>query len=136
VNTAVFSNDYRDLQVQSFLRTGVIDVSSAGSATIRGIEVEAAAAAGRGVQLAGHFSWLAHSAGEQARTFPARSSGERQRSWPLIAKPDAPAGHLAQSISCTWTEALHRGAMARRPGTCARQVSQPGTRPSLVVLQD
>ena len=58
VNTAVFSNDYRDLQVQSFLRPGVIDVSNAGSATIRGVEVEAAAAAGRGVQLAGHFSWL------------------------------------------------------------------------------
>jgi iron complex outermembrane receptor protein len=57
LNTAVFSNDYRDLQVQSFLRPGVIDVSNAGSATIRGIEVEAAAA-GRGVQLAGHFSWL------------------------------------------------------------------------------
>jgi iron complex outermembrane receptor protein len=58
VNTAVFSNDYRDLQVQSFLRPGVIDVSNAGSATIRGIEVEAAAASGRAVQLAGHFSWL------------------------------------------------------------------------------
>jgi len=58
VNTAVFSNDYRDLQVQSFLRLAVIDVSNAGTATIRGIEVEAAAAAGRGVQLAGHFSWL------------------------------------------------------------------------------
>ena len=58
VNTAVFSNDYRDLQVQSFLGPGVIDISNAGSATIRGIEVEAAAAAGRGVQLAGHVSWL------------------------------------------------------------------------------
>ncbi len=58
VNTAVFSNDYRDLQVQSFLRPGVIDISNAGSATIRGIEVEAAAAAGRRVRLAGHFSWL------------------------------------------------------------------------------
>lgn len=58
VNMAVFSNDYRDLQVQSFLRPGVIDVSNAGSATIRGIEVQAAAASGRGVQLAGHFSWL------------------------------------------------------------------------------
>ena len=58
VNTAVFSNDYRDLQVQSFLRPGVIDISNAGSATIRGVEVEAAAAAGRGVQLAGHVSWL------------------------------------------------------------------------------
>ena len=58
VNTAVFSNDYRDLQVQSFLRPGVIDVSNAGSATIRGIEVEGAATAGRGVQLEGYVSWL------------------------------------------------------------------------------
>ena len=53
VNTAVFYNDYQDLQVQSFLRPGVIDISNAASATIRGIEVEAAAAAGRGMQLAG-----------------------------------------------------------------------------------
>ena len=58
VNTAVFYNDYKDLQVQTFLQPGVIEVSNAGLATIRGIEVEAAAAAGRGVQLAGHFSWL------------------------------------------------------------------------------
>ena len=57
-NTAVFYNDYQDLQVQSFLRPGVIDISNAGSATIKGIEVEVAAAAGRGVQLAGHVSWL------------------------------------------------------------------------------
>ena len=58
VNTAVFSNDYQDLQVQSILRPGVIDISNAGSATINGIEVEATAAAGRGVQLAGHVSLL------------------------------------------------------------------------------
>ena len=51
VNTAVFYNDYQDLQVQSFLRPGVIDISNAGSATIKGIEVEAAAAAGRGIHL-------------------------------------------------------------------------------------
>ena len=36
VNTAVFYNDYQDLQVQTFLRPGVIDISNAGSATIRG----------------------------------------------------------------------------------------------------
>jgi iron complex outermembrane receptor protein len=58
VNTAVFSNDYRDLQVQSFLGPGVIDISNAGSATIKGIELEAAAAAGPRVQLTGHVSWL------------------------------------------------------------------------------
>ena len=58
LNTAVFSNDYRDLQVQSFLRTAVIDVSNAGSATIRGVEVETAVTPGRNVQLAGYVSWL------------------------------------------------------------------------------
>jgi len=58
VNAAAFSNDYRDLQVQSFIRPGVVDVSNAGSATIRGIEIEATAKVGRGLQLAGHVSWL------------------------------------------------------------------------------
>ena len=58
VNTAVFSTDYEDLQVQSFPFPGVVDISNAGAATIRGVEVEASAAAARGVQLAGHFSWL------------------------------------------------------------------------------
>lgn len=58
VNAAAFSNDYQDLQVQSFARPGVVDVRNAGSATIRGVEVEAAAKAGRGLQFAGHLSWL------------------------------------------------------------------------------
>jgi len=58
VNAAAFSNDYQDLQVQSFVRPGVVDVSNAGAATIRGIEIEAAATAGRALQFAGHLSWL------------------------------------------------------------------------------
>jgi iron complex outermembrane receptor protein len=58
MNAAAFFNDYRDLQVQSFVQSGVVDVSNAGSATIRGVEIEAEAKAGRGVQLAGHVSWL------------------------------------------------------------------------------
>jgi iron complex outermembrane receptor protein len=58
VNTAVFSNDYRDLQVQAFLRPGVIDISNAASATINGVEVEVATTAWRGVQLGGHVAWL------------------------------------------------------------------------------
>jgi iron complex outermembrane receptor protein len=58
VNTAVFVNDYRDLQVQAFLRPGVIDISNAASATIKGVEVEAAATAWRRVQLASHIAWL------------------------------------------------------------------------------
>lgn len=57
-NTAVFYSDYQDLQVQSFIRPGVPEISNAGSATIRGVEVEVDAAAGLGVQLAGNFAWL------------------------------------------------------------------------------
>ena len=58
VNTAAFVTDYRDLQVQAFIRPGVIDISNAASATIRGVEVEVAAATGRRVHLAGHVAWL------------------------------------------------------------------------------
>ena len=58
VNTAVFYTDYQDLQVQSFLRPGVPNISNAASAGITGVEVEAAASAWRGVQLAGSVSWL------------------------------------------------------------------------------
>ncbi len=58
VNTAVFYTDYQDLQVLAFLRPGVPDISNAASAGIAGVEVEAAASAWRGVQLAGSVSWL------------------------------------------------------------------------------
>ena len=58
VNTAVFYTDYQDLQVQSFLQPGVPNISNAASATIKGVEVEAAASAWHGVQLAGSLSWL------------------------------------------------------------------------------
>ena len=57
-NTAVFYTDYRDLQVQSFIRPGVPDISNAASAIIKGVEVEVGAAARRSLRLSGHFSWL------------------------------------------------------------------------------
>lgn len=58
VNAALFYTDYQDLQVQSFIRPGVPDISNAASAVIRGVEVELALSAWRSVQLAGHFAWL------------------------------------------------------------------------------
>jgi iron complex outermembrane receptor protein len=58
LNTAAFVNNYRDLQVQAFLRPGVIDISNAASARIRGVEVEAAAAASGRLQLSSHLAWL------------------------------------------------------------------------------
>jgi iron complex outermembrane receptor protein len=58
VNTAVFSNVYQGLQVLSFARPGVLDISNAGSATIRGAEVEAAVTPGHNLQLTASASWL------------------------------------------------------------------------------
>jgi iron complex outermembrane recepter protein len=57
VNVAAFYNDYRDLQVQSFIRPGLLDITNAASATVRGVEIESTAAP-RGIQLAGHVSWI------------------------------------------------------------------------------
>jgi iron complex outermembrane receptor protein len=57
-NTAMFYTAYRDLQVQSFVRPAVIDISNAGAASITGLEVEVAATAGHGVRFAGNVSWL------------------------------------------------------------------------------
>ena len=57
VNAAAFYSDYQDLQVQTLIQTGVFHVST-GSATIKGLEVETVAAAGRGLQVTGQFSWL------------------------------------------------------------------------------
>jgi iron complex outermembrane recepter protein len=57
-NTAVFFNDYRDLQVQSFIAPGQVDISNAGSATIKGVEFELGFATGGGLQLLGNATWL------------------------------------------------------------------------------
>jgi iron complex outermembrane receptor protein len=45
------------LQVSSLIRPGLIDITNAASATIKGIEIEAAGTAGR-LRLDGHLSWL------------------------------------------------------------------------------
>ena len=57
VNTAAFYSDYQDLQVQTLIQTGIFFVST-GAATIKGLEVETVAAAGRGLQVMGQFAWL------------------------------------------------------------------------------
>ena len=57
VNAALFYVDYRDLQIQSFVGPGVVDVRNA-PATSKGVEVEGTVAAGGGLQFQGIFSWL------------------------------------------------------------------------------
>jgi iron complex outermembrane recepter protein len=59
LNLAAFHTDYTDLQVQTTLRPGVIDISNAAAATIRGVELEGAWQPARALQLGGHLAWLA-----------------------------------------------------------------------------
>jgi len=58
LRVAAFHVDYRDLQVQTAIRPGVIDISNAAAATIRGVEVEVASQPATTWQLGGHLSWL------------------------------------------------------------------------------
>ncbi len=57
-NMAAFHTDYRDLQVQAVISPGLLDITNAASATVRGVEIEATAAATRGVQVSGQIAWL------------------------------------------------------------------------------
>jgi iron complex outermembrane receptor protein len=58
LNGAVYFTDYSDLQVQTPLRPGVVDIRNAASATIRGIEVEAEIQATPQWRLGGHAAWM------------------------------------------------------------------------------
>ncbi|HEX7137145.1 MAG TPA: TonB-dependent receptor [Vicinamibacterales bacterium] len=58
MNLAAFHTDYEDLQVQTAIIPGVIDISNAAAATIRGLEVENTTRLGHGLQAGGHLSWL------------------------------------------------------------------------------
>ena len=57
-NAALFYSDYQDLQVQSFIRPGVPEITNAGAASIKGVEAEVDASMGRGLKLAVTGSWL------------------------------------------------------------------------------
>lgn len=57
MNVAAFWTDYRDLQVQTALRPGVLDIANAASATIRGIEAEVTTDL-KFARVGGHGAWL------------------------------------------------------------------------------
>jgi iron complex outermembrane receptor protein len=57
-NLAIFFNDYRNLQVQAFIKPGLLDITNAASAHIRGMEIEGTAAAPGRIHLSGHLAWL------------------------------------------------------------------------------
>jgi iron complex outermembrane recepter protein len=58
LSAAVFEMNYQDLQVQTAIRPGVIDISNAAAATVRGIEWEAGARVARWLEIGGHLAWL------------------------------------------------------------------------------
>ena len=53
-----FVMDYTNLQVQTPIGIGVLDMTNATAATIRGVEVENTSRIGRGVEAGGHMTWL------------------------------------------------------------------------------
>ena len=56
--TSAFVMDYTNLQVQTPIGIGVLDVRNAAAATIRGIEVEGTSLIGGGIEAGGHLTWL------------------------------------------------------------------------------
>jgi iron complex outermembrane receptor protein len=55
---AAFDTDYRDLQVQTPISPGVLDISNAAAATIRGVEVEGSLRLVSSARAGGHLAWL------------------------------------------------------------------------------
>jgi iron complex outermembrane receptor protein len=55
---AAFHTDYTDLQVQTAIRPGVIDISNAAVATIRGLELEGTSRLTGSLNAGGHLAWL------------------------------------------------------------------------------
>ena len=57
-STSAFVMDYTNLQVQTPIGIGVLDIRNAAAATIRGVEVEQTSRIGRGLEAGGHVTWL------------------------------------------------------------------------------
>jgi iron complex outermembrane receptor protein len=57
-NLAAFQSDYSDVQVQTAILPGVIDISNAAAATIRGVEVESTFRLAPPARVGGHLAWL------------------------------------------------------------------------------
>ena len=58
LNGAVYVTDYTDLQVQTPIRPGVVEIANAAAATIRGVELEIQAYPASRWTVGGHLAWL------------------------------------------------------------------------------
>jgi iron complex outermembrane receptor protein len=57
-NVAVFHTGYTDLQVSTGIRPGVVEVTNAAAATIRGLEIESTTRIIGDLEAGGHVSWM------------------------------------------------------------------------------
>jgi iron complex outermembrane receptor protein len=102
LNATYFHYDYKDLQVQSFLSPGVVDITNASDAKVDGIEIEAQARPTIWLQLGGNLAWLdARYANYTTALRPGNiafdASGNTlnlapEWAWTLYGQVDAPVG--------------------------------------------
>ena len=71
LNADGFYYDYTDLQVQAFIAPGVVDITNAANATVKGVELEALARPATGLEVGASATWL----DATYKTFPAAPVG-------------------------------------------------------------
>ena len=119
LTVAAFQTDYRDLQVQTAIRPGVIDISNAAEATIHGVEVEGVTQVTDTWEAGGHFSWLdaiydryvavgvggitGDAAGHRLNNAPEWSG----RVWLEWRRRLGRAGHLAMRADSRWQSTVY-----------------------------
>ena len=79
LDLAAFRTNYTDLQVQTSIRPGVLDISNAAEATISGVELEASGAIVPGLRLGGHLAWLDATYDRYVAAWRRRGDGRRRR---------------------------------------------------------
>jgi iron complex outermembrane receptor protein len=102
LNGTVFHYDYKDLQVQSFLSPGVIDITNASDAKVDGVEIEALARPTQWLQLGGNLAYLDaryanYTSALLPGNIPFNASGNRLNlapkwSYTIYSQVDAPLG--------------------------------------------
>ena len=76
LNMAAFWTNYTDLQVQVGIRPGVVDISNAAAATIRGVELEATTLVRDTISAGGHLAWLDATYDQYVATGPGGVTGD------------------------------------------------------------
>jgi iron complex outermembrane receptor protein len=79
ISTSAFVMDYTNLQVQTPIGIGVLDIRNAAAATIRGVEAESTSRIGRGIEAGGHLTWLDATYDQYVAVAVDRSTGDVAR---------------------------------------------------------